>query len=161
MTLQIIRSDPMTAHGFAPGELLLGRPLVYPCEIKKSDIDFEGTKMTSHLVQKLNEIHNDSFGKAGEKIEAYQRKYKEKYDRKHKVKPFGMKKGDKVQIKRIRTKKAKGGKTEIVWFPRNSFYTLRKINKGRKSVLLYNPKTKCNLKSSFPFERVRRFTGQV
>ena len=40
--LQIIRADPATAHGFAPGEILLGRPLVYPCELKRSTIDFEG-----------------------------------------------------------------------------------------------------------------------
>ena len=40
--LQIIRSDPSSAHGYAPGEIMLGRPLVYPCEIDKDDVDFEG-----------------------------------------------------------------------------------------------------------------------
>jgi len=40
--LQIVRSDPSTATGFAPAELLLGRKLVYPVELKKRDIDFTG-----------------------------------------------------------------------------------------------------------------------
>ena len=40
--LQIIRSDRSSASGFAPAELLLGRKLVYPLELKKRDIDFTG-----------------------------------------------------------------------------------------------------------------------
>jgi len=40
--LQIVRSDPSSATGFAPAELLLGRKLVYPIELKKRDIDFSG-----------------------------------------------------------------------------------------------------------------------
>ena len=40
--LQIVRSDPSCATGFAPAELLLGRPLCYPIELKKRDIDFDG-----------------------------------------------------------------------------------------------------------------------
>ena len=41
--LQILRSDPSSAHGYAPGALLLGRPLVYPMELDKKDINFEGS----------------------------------------------------------------------------------------------------------------------
>ena len=37
-----VRSDPSTAHGYAPAELLLGRKLVYPIEILKKEIDFTG-----------------------------------------------------------------------------------------------------------------------
>ena len=44
--LQIVRSDPSTATGYAPAELLLGRKLVYPIELKKRDIDFSGTIYT-------------------------------------------------------------------------------------------------------------------
>jgi len=40
--LQIVRSDPSSATGFAPAEILLGRKLVYPIELKKHDIDFSG-----------------------------------------------------------------------------------------------------------------------
>jgi transcription termination factor Rho len=157
--LQIIRADPVTAHGYAPGEILLGRRLVYPCEIKKKEIDFEGTNMTSHLVEKLDQIHRDNFGQACEKIKLYQDQYKKKYDKRHKVKEFQMKVGDKVQIKRIRTKKAKGGKNEILWQPRNSFYTLCKINKRRKTVLVSNSQTSRNLTTSYSFDRVRAFKG--
>ena len=48
--LSIIRSDPASAHGFAPGQLLLGRPLVHPFELKKMDIDFEGTMKYDILI---------------------------------------------------------------------------------------------------------------
>ena len=41
--LQIVRSDPSSATGFAPAELLLGRQLCYPIELKRRDIDFTGT----------------------------------------------------------------------------------------------------------------------
>ena len=37
-----IRSDPSSAHGYAPAELLLGRKLVYPMELSKNDIDLTG-----------------------------------------------------------------------------------------------------------------------
>ena len=160
MALQITRADPASAHGYAPGEILLGRKLVYPCELEKSDIDFEGCSLTSPLVEKLNSIHHKTFGKAGEKIKAYQTKYKKKYDKRHKVKPFGLKVGEKVQIFKTKTKKAKGGKTEIRWKPRNSFYTLRKIDKRRKTVLISNPKTGKDLTTSHPFDRVRKFKGR-
>ena len=133
MSLQIMRSDPVGAHGFAPGEIMLGRKLVYPCELEKTDIDFNGTNLTTTLVDTLNDIRKDNFGVADSKIKKYQKKYQKKYDKVHKVKPFSLKKGEKVQVKRIRTKKAKGGKSEIQWTPRNNFYTLRKIDKRRKS----------------------------
>jgi len=159
LALQIIRTDPVTAHGFAPAEIILGRRLVYPCELKKQEIDFQGSEMTRPLVDKLQQIHDENFGRGCEKIKLYQTDYKEKYDKRHKVKKFTMKPGDRVQIRRIRTKKAKGGKNEIKWHPRNSFYTLRKINKRRKTVLVYNPQTRRNLKTSYPFDRIRMFKG--
>ena len=40
--LQILRCDPSSAHGFSPAQLLLGRPVVYPMQLRKRDIDFEG-----------------------------------------------------------------------------------------------------------------------
>ena len=43
--LQIVRCDPSCATGFAPAELLIGRELVYPLQLKKSDVDFEGKKL--------------------------------------------------------------------------------------------------------------------
>ena len=75
--LQIIRSDPSSAHGYVPGEIMFARALVYPCEIDKDDVDFEGTKMTAPLLMSLIEIHNENFGAACEKIKAYQVKCKQ------------------------------------------------------------------------------------
>jgi hypothetical protein len=66
--------------------------------------------------------------------------------------------GDCVQLKRIRTKKAKGGKNELKWFPRNSFYTIFRINKKRKTIQVKN-KTGHILKKRFNFDRVRHFKG--
>ena len=43
--LQCVRSDPSSATGFAPAELLIGRKLVYPLELTKKDIDFDGKKL--------------------------------------------------------------------------------------------------------------------
>jgi len=42
-----VRTDPSTAHGYAPSELLLGRKLVYPIELKKNAIDLTGNYFTS------------------------------------------------------------------------------------------------------------------
>ena len=59
--LQAIRCDPSTAHGFAPAALMLGRPLYYPVEITKRDID-----LTGNVFIKLfpPECQNKSFFKA-------------------------------------------------------------------------------------------------
>ena len=40
--LQILRCDPSSATGFSPAELIMGRPVVYPFELRQSDIDFSG-----------------------------------------------------------------------------------------------------------------------
>ena len=115
--------------------------------------------MTMPLVQKLFQIHDDNFGIACEKIVAYQAKYKRQYDKKHKVRKFDLKKGDKIQVKRTRTKKAKGGKTELIWKPRNSFYTIHKIHKRHKSIIVKNPHTGKILKTAHNFDNVRSFRG--
>ena len=43
--LQIIRSDIAQGTGYPPIELLIGRKVVYPMELEKSDFDLSG-KMT-------------------------------------------------------------------------------------------------------------------
>lgn len=42
LAAQILRTDPAAAHGLSPASLLLGRQVVYPCEITREDIDFSG-----------------------------------------------------------------------------------------------------------------------
>ena len=82
------------------------------------------------MVQKLQEIHTENFRKAAVSVGKYQARYKKQYDARNKAKAFDLKVGDKVQLKRIRTKRAKGGKNELLWYPRNSYYTLKKIEKN-------------------------------
>ena len=43
--LQILRTDPSSATGFSPAELILGRKLVYPFEIETMDVDFDGNEL--------------------------------------------------------------------------------------------------------------------
>ena len=59
--LQILRADPVTAHGFSPGSMLLGRELVYPCELKKADIDFKGNFVFSYMAHQDDTISQKIF----------------------------------------------------------------------------------------------------
>ena len=74
--LQMLRCDPTRATGFAPAELMIGRPLVYPVEFSRSDIDLSGTTMTTPLVQKLRLIRQNNFTVASKKIKKTQTRYK-------------------------------------------------------------------------------------
>ena len=73
--LQIIRSDPSTATGYAPMELILGRKPRWPIEIAKSDVDLSGTELTATLVDALGSIHDNAFGKASKSIKKEQERY--------------------------------------------------------------------------------------
>ena len=57
-----IRSDPSSAHGYAPAELLLGRKLIYPIELSKSDIDLSGNfcPNTFNYFENIELLANDS-----------------------------------------------------------------------------------------------------
>ena len=116
--------------------------------------------MTAPLVRKLTEIHNENFGAAGEKIKKYQEEYKKKYDRRNNVQPFLLRKGSPVQVRRMRSKKAKGSKNDLNWIPRNSFYTIYKIDKSRKKITVRNPKNGNILKKTYNFDLVRKFQAQ-
>ena len=73
--LQILRSDPSVATGYAPIELLLGRKPVWPIELQQGDIDLSGTDLTGPLVDALANIHNAAFGKACVTIKKEQERY--------------------------------------------------------------------------------------
>jgi len=73
--LQIVRSDPATATGYSPMELMLGRKPVWPIQLAKKDIDLEGTDLTAPLVDALDKIHNAAFGKAATRIAKEQERY--------------------------------------------------------------------------------------
>ena len=63
----MLRCDQSSATGFAPAELMIGRPLVYPIEFEKQDVDITGTEMTVPLVKKLKQIRENNFTKASKK----------------------------------------------------------------------------------------------
>ena len=86
-----MRCDQSSATGFAPGELLLGRKLVYPVEFDTNDVDLTGTEFTTPLVLGLKQIHDENFSLAHKKIQKSQNRYKKKYDRHHKTKTFQFK----------------------------------------------------------------------
>ena len=98
--LSVLRGDPASASGYAPASLMLGRELVYPIELQDMEIDLSGTEFTAPVVQTLFDVHNLNFGVAAEKIKQYQAQYKRNYDEKHKVQPFSLRKGSRVQVKR-------------------------------------------------------------
>ena len=135
--------------------MLLGRPVVFPIELKKKDVDFTGTKMTQPLVSKLMQIHDGVFGKAAARIEEFQKKYKKKYDKKHKAKKFNFKKGHRVQYRPHISKKAKK-KGGILWKPRMSWYLISKVDHKKKKVFLQTREGR-TLKASKPFDKIRAF----
>ena len=61
--LQMVRCDQSSATGFAPAELMIGRPLVYPIQFSREDLDLTGTNMTVSLVKKLKNIREKNFKK--------------------------------------------------------------------------------------------------
>ena len=96
--LQILRSDPSVATGYAPIELLLGRKPVWPIELQQDDIDLSGTDLTGPLVDALANIHNAAFGKACVTIKKEQERYARNYDKRYKTNPMKLRVGNKVQV---------------------------------------------------------------
>ena len=96
--LQILRSDPSVATGYAHIELLLGRKPVWPIELQQGDIDLSGTDLTGPLVDALASIHDAAFGKACVKIKKEQERYSRNYDKRYKTNPMKLRVGNKVQV---------------------------------------------------------------
>ena len=96
--LQILRSDPSTATGYAPMELLLGRKPVFPIELEYKDVDLTGTELTAPLVTALAHAHDAAFGIASRNIKKEQERYAKDYDRRYKTNPIKLRVGHKVQV---------------------------------------------------------------
>ena len=96
--LQILRSDPSIATGYAPIELLLGRKPVFPIELEYNDIDFTGTELTAPLVDALQRIHDAAFGIACKKIKKEQERYAKAYDKRYQTNPIKLRVGQRVQV---------------------------------------------------------------
>ncbi len=153
--LSILRADPSRATGFAPAELLLGRPLVYPFELKKKDIDFSGTELTVSVVRGLKRIHDEMFGKACETIAAYQAKYKQSHDRRKRVHEITLKVGDKVQL--LKKPRKKMG---LKWSPHDGFLEIASIDHSKMTAMLKNPITKYVFKKSKSISHLRFYRGK-
>ena len=145
------------ATGFAPAEILLGRPLVWPIEFKKKEVDFTGTKMTKTLVDSLMQIHNKVFGIAAQNIVNHQQKYKKKFDKKMNAKKFWGKRRMKVQYKIHKSKCAKT-KFRIKWTPSRSYLIIHSIDWKKKKVKLKTREGKI-LKHTKTFDKLRKYAG--
>lgn len=107
----------------------------------------------------LQNIRIENFGRANEKIIDYQAKYKAKYDKKNQVKSFRkiFRRGALVQYRKHKSKKAKGAKMCLTWYPRNDCCKIYAIDGDRCHVILQNRKTKEILPKTFHFEFIRKF----
>ena len=152
--LSVLRSDPSCATGFAPGHLLLGRPLVYPIELSMSEVDLSGTELTTSVVNALQAAHDRVFGKAGENIDAYQSTYKKAYDRRMNVTGIKV-----VAVSKVQLRKQRKGKMDLEWTPRIGYLEVVSLNEQRMTVKLRNPLTKYEFKKSKPLSKLRLYRG--
>ena len=162
LALQAVRCDPAISTGYAPAELLLGRKLVWPIEFDKNDVDISGTEPTQPLIDSLRAIHNDAFGKAGEKISRHQERYSASYDSRHKVNPLGLRRGSRVQIHSYSAKKSvnyRKGAMKFEWKPFRSYYQVHSIDR-KKGVVTVRSKNGRVYKKQHPLTRVRLYKGK-
>ena len=156
--LQILRCDPTQATGFAPAELMIGRPLVYPIQFSRVDIDYSGTTMTTPLVQKLIQIRKQNFAIASRKIKKRQATYKKQYDKRMKAKPFGIKIGDKVQYWRYKSKNTLSKKETTLWCPIKNYHLVLFVDHKKQRCILQDVNGN-RLAKTHPFSRIRKFRG--
>ena len=119
--------------------------------------------MTQPLVDALQAIHDDTFGKASKNISRFQENYAKQYDRRHKNKghknDIKLRKGMNVQYEKYKSKTPKG-KGGLKWFPRNRPLKIHSIDHQSRTVYLRDAKTGYVQKRSHPFERIRPFRGR-
>ena len=156
--LKVLRSDPACATGFAPSELLLGRPLVYPCEMEHMEVDFSGTDLTLSLVQKMKHIRDGYATLADKRIKKYQKKYKTAYDKKFKP-GTPLKVGDKVQYKRHKSKRTLSKDLIETWVPSRGYYQIVLILKEKKQCVLSTTDGTI-LKKKQSLYNLRKFKGR-
>ena len=156
-----MRTDPAIAHGFAPAQLLLGRPLVYPFELSKKEIDFSGVKRTKSVVEKLTKIHNENFTLAVRRIKKSQKKYKRRYDSKNKVKKITLKVGDKVQRQLTTNINRMGAKMTAKWVPVGDYYEIAKLDKRKRVVTLLNPRSNYLFQRTYSISHIRKFRKKI
>ena len=157
--LQIVRCDPTRATGFAPAELMIGRPLVYPIQFSRQDIDMSGTTLTTPLVKKLQSIRENTFRKATKKIKKRQKQYTQQYNKRMNAKPFVIKVGDKVQYYRYKSKNTLSKNELTLWCPAGGYHLVLAVDFEKKRVILQDASGKL-LAKTHPFDRIRKFKGK-
>ena len=65
--------------------------------------------------------------------------------------------GAKVQFKKHFSKKAKGAKSKIQYYPAQSYLVIHRIFRTKKLVVLKNPRTGYIHMKKFSFDRIRLF----
>lgn len=68
-----------------------------------------------------------------------------------------MKIGAKVQFKKHFSKRAKGAKSKIRYYPAQGYLVIHRIFRSKKIVILKNPTTNYMYKKKYPFDSIRRF----
>lgn len=154
--LQILRCDPTQATGFAPAELMIGRPLVYPIEFSRTDLDMSGTTLTTPLIQNLRKIRIDNFDLAHRKIKKIQDRYKKQYDKKMNAKPFAIKVGDKVQYLRYKSKNTLSKGELTLWCPMKNYHLVLGVDYEKKRCILQTKDGK-RLRDTQAFSRLRKY----
>ena len=137
-------------------KIMLGRPLVYPIEFSRSEIDLSGTTMTTPLVQKLRLIRKSNFAVASKKIKKAQSKYKSAYDKKMNAKPFQIKIGDRVQYKIYKSKKTLSKNELSLWAPIKSYHLVLSVDIKKQRVILQDRRGN-RLERTHLFSRIRKF----
>ena len=131
---------------------MIGRPLVYPIEFSRSDLDMTGTNLTTSLVQNLRWIRQENFTLASQKISKAQRRYKKQYDKKMNAKAFAIKVGDRVQYCRYKSKKTLSKDELTLWCPLKSYHLVLAVD-YKKQVCVLQHKNGEKLRKTQPFSR--------
>ena len=153
--MQIVRCDPSCAHGYAPAEILLGRKLVYPLELKKGDVDITGTSLTVPLMNKLIQIRENQFGDATRKIKVHQKKYVKRYNKEKNVSWPAFYVGQSVKVENMRRRTKKGYKHEPQFLPLKGHYKIEKIIKKHRCCYFSNSISGKKLKKAYHFDNIR------
>ena len=151
-------------------ELILGRKPRWPIEIDCNNVDLSGTDLTAELVDALATIHNQAFGKASKNIKKEQERYAKAYDKRYKTNPIKLRVGMRVQVKKLKTKRAKRHGLPD-WKPFRSYrgyfesngdpryYYLHAIDHKRGTVVLRNH-TGTVMKNRYPIPCCRKWGGK-
>ena len=114
-------------------------------------------------------IQKENFGIAGEKIVKYQEKYRKDYNKRNNTISFKKvyQVGTKVQWRKHKSKNQRGKKTDLVWFPRDGYAVISKIDSKFRKVFLVDAESEEPIQelkddnSEVSWERIRLFHHKI